>query len=84
MWSKGMKDSRQTPFIENLLVWRGLPNLFVIIGMIVSAIVFIIGLSYKEMQIEQEHQRIYQRESQIEAQTEDIQKQLNDYIANHK
>lgn len=68
---------KEKPFLENLLVWRGLPNLLVIIGMVITLIGFLVGLSYKEMQIEKEHQLII-------SQTEDIQKQLNDYISNHK
>lgn len=75
---------KQTPFIENVLTWRGLPNLFTLIGLIFTAIIFFVGLSYKEMQIEKEHQLIYERETQIESQTQDIQKQLNDYITINK
>lgn len=49
---------KQKPFLENLLVWRGLPNLLVLIGLVVSLIFFLASIASKEMQIETEHRQI--------------------------
>lgn len=75
---------RQVAFIENLLAWRGTGNLIAIIFVLIILITFLIGISMKEMDIVKQHEFIIEQQKVIESQTQDIQKQLNDYIMIHK
>lgn len=61
---------KQQPFFENLLIWRGLPNLLIVIGMAVSLIFFFANIYSKEMQIEREHQQILQAVTDCQKQIE--------------